>query len=66
LLRALNQPRLDERLVNAICGVLEATIPGGFKIATKAVPLSEVERAWAEDQSGRRLVFTMHQDDLEK
>jgi NADPH:quinone reductase-like Zn-dependent oxidoreductase len=48
-----------DRLVKAINGLLQATIPGGFKIATKAVPLSEVERARPEDDSKRRAVFTL-------
>jgi NADPH:quinone reductase-like Zn-dependent oxidoreductase len=46
-----------ERLVEAIAGVLRATLPGGFKIATTTVPLSEVERAWAAADRARRTVF---------
>ena len=48
-----------DRLVNAIGGLMQATIPGGFKIATKPVPLSEVEHAWPRDESAQRTVFTM-------
>ncbi len=33
--------------------------PGGIKIAAKAVPLSEVEQAWAGADSGQRIVFTV-------
>src|ERR1700683_3477938 len=46
-----------ERFVEAIGGVLQAAIPGGFQIATKTVPLSEVERAWSGDASTRRTVL---------
>jgi NADPH:quinone reductase-like Zn-dependent oxidoreductase len=48
-----------DRLVNAIDGLLQATVPGGFKISTRSVPLSDVERAWLEDDSTRRTVFTV-------
>lgn len=48
-----------ERFVEAIGGVLQAAIPGGFQIATKTVPLSEVERAWSGDASTRRTVLTV-------
>jgi hypothetical protein len=34
-------------------------VPGGFKIVAKAVPLSDVERAWSNDDSTRRTVFTV-------
>ena len=47
-----------ESLIEAIGAVLRATVPGGFKIATTSVPLSEVERAWPADDSARRTVFT--------
>jgi NADPH:quinone reductase-like Zn-dependent oxidoreductase len=48
-----------ERLVNAIGGLLRATIPSGFQIAARSVPLSEVERAWADGDGGRRIVLTV-------
>jgi NADPH:quinone reductase-like Zn-dependent oxidoreductase len=48
-----------DRLVNAIGGLLQATMPGGFKIAVKPVPLAEVEQAWPKDDSTRRTVFTV-------
>jgi len=48
-----------ERLVLAVDGLLQATVPGGFQIASTPVPLSEVERAWARDDSTRRTVFTI-------
>jgi NADPH:quinone reductase-like Zn-dependent oxidoreductase len=48
-----------DRLLNAVDGVLRATIHGGFKIAYKSVPLSEVEQAWPKDDSTRRTVFTV-------
>ncbi len=48
-----------ERFVNAIGSVLQATVPGGLKIAAKSVPLSDVEQAWPKDDSRRRTVFTV-------
>jgi NADPH:quinone reductase-like Zn-dependent oxidoreductase len=47
------------RLVHAIEGLLHATVPGGFEIAAKPLPLSEVEQAWPNDDSTRRTVFTV-------
>jgi NADPH:quinone reductase-like Zn-dependent oxidoreductase len=46
------------RLVDAVGGLLNATLPSGFQIATRPVPLSEVEKAWTNDDSTRRTVFT--------
>jgi hypothetical protein len=37
--------------VHAIDGLLQATVPGHFEIAAKAVPLSEVEQAWSSHSS---------------
>jgi NADPH:quinone reductase-like Zn-dependent oxidoreductase len=48
-----------ERLVDAIAGVLRATVPGGFKIATKSVPLAQLESAWSTSSDGARTVFTL-------
>jgi NADPH:quinone reductase-like Zn-dependent oxidoreductase len=48
-----------DRLVRAIGELLQAARPGGFRIAFRPVPLSEVERAWTDDVSKRRTVFTM-------
>jgi hypothetical protein len=48
-----------DRFVRCIGELLEATMPGGFKIATKIVPLSEVERVWPNDDSTRRTVLTV-------
>jgi len=50
-----------ERLVKAVGGLLQATLPGGFKIVANPVPLSEVEQAWPKDDSTRRTVFTVDQ-----
>jgi len=49
-----------EGMVGAIEGVLKAAVPGDFQVACTPVPLSEVERAWWEDNSARRTVFTMN------
>jgi NADPH:quinone reductase-like Zn-dependent oxidoreductase len=48
-----------DRFVRCIGALLQATGPGGFKIAARAVPLSEVEQAWSNDDSTRRTVLTM-------
>ncbi|PNG27206.1 quinone oxidoreductase family protein [Methylocella silvestris] len=50
-----------ERLLQAIAALLRATQAGGFEIAFKAIPLSEVEQAWLTDDSARRTVFTVEQ-----
>jgi NADPH:quinone reductase-like Zn-dependent oxidoreductase len=49
-----------DRFVCCIGKLLQATMPGGFKIAAKPVSLSEVEQAWPKDDSTRRTVFTMN------
>jgi len=49
----------SDRLIHCISEVLKAARPGGFEIATKAAPLSEVESAWRESGSGLRTVFTI-------
>jgi NADPH:quinone reductase-like Zn-dependent oxidoreductase len=48
-----------DRFLRAIDGLFHATVPGGFQIAAKAVPLAEVEQAWPLDDSARRTVFTV-------
>jgi NADPH:quinone reductase-like Zn-dependent oxidoreductase len=47
-----------DRLVAAVDGVLRAAIPGGFRIATRTVPLSQVEQAWRDKDGAGRIVFT--------
>ena len=46
-----------DRLVKSIGELMQATIPGGFKILTTIVPLSEVEHVWAAANSMPRIVF---------
>lgn len=46
------------RIAKAIGELLHATVPSGFRIATKAVPLSQVEQHWADSESSARTVFT--------
>jgi hypothetical protein len=48
-----------DRLVDATSELLQTTIAGGFKIATKPIPLSDVEEAWLNDDSTRRTVVTV-------
>lgn len=46
-----------DRLVKAIAELMQATVPGGFEIATKTFPLSEVEEVWATADTMPRVVF---------
>ncbi len=48
-----------DRLVKSIGELMQATVPGGFEIATKTFPLSEVEHVWAAANSMPRTVFQM-------
>ncbi|HSI48090.1 MAG TPA: zinc-binding alcohol dehydrogenase family protein [Ideonella sp.] len=45
------------RLFKAIQGVLAAAPAAGFEIATRVVPLAEVGRVWADDDSASRIVL---------
>jgi NADPH:quinone reductase-like Zn-dependent oxidoreductase len=47
------------RIVGAIEQVLRAAVAGHFEIATKPIPLSEVEQAWSSDGHIPRVVFTI-------
>jgi NADPH:quinone reductase-like Zn-dependent oxidoreductase len=46
-------------LVKSIDELMLATVPGGFEIATKTFPLSEVEHVWAAANGMPRVVFQM-------
>jgi len=46
-----------DRLVKAIDDAMQATVAGGFKIATKTYPLSAVEEAWSSAGNIPRTVF---------
>lgn len=48
-----------DRLVAAIGELLQATVPGGFRIAFQPVLLSDFEQAWQKDDSICRTVFTL-------
>jgi NADPH:quinone reductase-like Zn-dependent oxidoreductase len=48
-----------ERMIGAVEELLRAVIPGRFEIATKTVPLEQVEEAWAIQGSSPRMVFTV-------
>ncbi|KJC50195.1 alcohol dehydrogenase [Bradyrhizobium sp. LTSP849] len=48
-----------DRLVHAVGDLLRATPMAGFKIATQAVPLSNVAEAWLADDNACRTVLTM-------
>lgn len=45
------------RLMASIQGVLAAAPAAGFKIATQAVPLADVAKAWAAQDTGSRIVL---------
>jgi NADPH:quinone reductase-like Zn-dependent oxidoreductase len=48
-----------DSIVKSIGELMQATVPGGFEIATKTFPLSEVEHIWAAANSMPRTVFQM-------
>lgn len=48
-----------DRLVGAIDGLLQATIPAGFKIAARPVPLSQVGEAWRREDGAQRTVIVV-------
>ncbi len=52
------------RLLKAIESVLQASVPGGFEIATTTVPLSEVTAAWSTETSQARTVFQVGTDTI--
>jgi hypothetical protein len=47
------------RIVRGIEEVLHAAVAGRFQMATKPIPLSEVERVWSSDVCMPRVVFTI-------
>jgi NADPH:quinone reductase-like Zn-dependent oxidoreductase len=49
------------RLLGSIEHLLNATIPGGFEIATNPVPLSEVHDHWANENQARTVFTTGRQ-----
>ncbi|MFZ0038525.1 MAG: zinc-binding alcohol dehydrogenase family protein [Candidatus Acidiferrales bacterium] len=48
-----------DSMVKSIGELMQATVPGGFKIATKIFPLSEVENVWGAASTMPRAVFRM-------
>jgi len=48
-----------DRLVQSIRELMEATVSGGFEIATQTFALSEVEHVWAATSGMPRTVFQM-------
>ncbi len=46
-------------LLRAIDGVLRAAVPAGLRIATRSVPMADLEAAWLDDEGNRRTVFTL-------
>jgi NADPH:quinone reductase-like Zn-dependent oxidoreductase len=51
-----------DRIVGAIEEVLHAAVAGCLEIATKPVPLSEVEQAWSSNAYMPRVVFTIREN----
>jgi NADPH:quinone reductase-like Zn-dependent oxidoreductase len=47
------------RIVGAVEELLQAAVKSGFEIATRTVPMSEVEQAWPGDACIPRVVFTV-------
>ena len=47
------------RIVRGIEELFHAAVAGRFEIATKLVPLSEIERVWSSDAYMPRVVFTI-------
>ena len=45
------------RLAAAIAAVLAAAKPAGLEVATRTVPLAEIESAWTQAEDARRVVF---------
>jgi NADPH:quinone reductase-like Zn-dependent oxidoreductase len=48
-----------ERFVEAVSGLLQAAVPAGFSVATRSMPISQVEQAWPESDGIRRVVLTV-------
>jgi NADPH:quinone reductase-like Zn-dependent oxidoreductase len=48
-----------DRFVGAIREFLDAAVPAGFAIATRAIPLSQVEEAWSWTDRTQRTVLTV-------
>jgi len=48
-----------DRMIKSIDALMQAALPGGFEIATKTLPLSEVEQVWATAENMPRTVFQM-------
>ena len=47
------------RIVRGIEGLFHAAVAGRFQMATKPIPLSEIERVWSSDVYMPRVVFTV-------
>lgn len=45
------------RMLHVLDNLFHATVPGGFQIATRAVPLSDVASFWSMDDPATRTVF---------
>lgn len=50
------------RLIRTVEELFQAAAKDGFEIATRPVPLSQIERAWAADKTIPRIVFTVGRD----
>jgi NADPH:quinone reductase-like Zn-dependent oxidoreductase len=50
-----------DRFVSAIADLLQAVVPAGLKIATRPVPLSQVEEAWSWTDKTRRTVLMVNE-----
>ena len=50
---------LFDRLLKAVEGVLQASVPSAFQVATTTVPLANVETVWSTENSRSRTVFVV-------
>jgi NADPH:quinone reductase-like Zn-dependent oxidoreductase len=48
-----------DRLVSVIGELLQATATSRFTLTTKAIPLTQVQQAWSEEDKDQRIVFTV-------
>jgi NADPH:quinone reductase-like Zn-dependent oxidoreductase len=48
-----------DRLITHIGALLRAAGPAGFRIATRTVPLADVEKEWSSSEGNARTVFTV-------
>ncbi|QDZ11483.1 quinone oxidoreductase family protein [Devosia ginsengisoli] len=48
-----------DNLITSVAELLQAAATAGFTIATRSVPLAQLDQAWNAPDDGRRIVFTV-------